>query len=177
MNARVPQELDAAIAERNREYGNQHFAERFVAGREFNVALLGRSDAQPQVLPVAEIEFCNYAPEKPRIVDWRAKWVAASFEYQNTPRRFDFAKCDAGLVAHLEHLATDAWHTCGLRGYARVDFRVDARGAPWILEVNANPCLAPDAGFAAALAADGISYTSAMTRIVALAATDADGAH
>jgi len=55
----------------------------------------------------------------------------------------------------------------GLRGYARVDFRVDAQGRPWILEINANPCLSPDAGFAAALARAGIEFTRAVKWIVA----------
>jgi len=48
-----------------------------------------------------------------------------------------------------------------------VDFRVDAGGQPWILEINANPCLSPDAGFAAALEASGIRMTGAMERILA----------
>jgi len=53
-----------------------------------------------------------------------------------------------------------------VRGYTRVDFRVDEEGQPWILEVNANPCLSPDAGFAAALQRAGIAYPTAMARIL-----------
>jgi D-alanine-D-alanine ligase len=48
-----------------------------------------------------------------------------------------------------------------------VDFRVDAQGRPWILEVNANPCLSPDAGFAAALTHTGIEFTRAIERVLA----------
>jgi hypothetical protein len=44
---------------------------------------------------------------------------------------------------------------------------VDAQGRPWILEINANPCLSPDAGFAAALARAGIDFTKAVEWIVA----------
>jgi D-alanine-D-alanine ligase len=47
-----------------------------------------------------------------------------------------------------------------------VDFRVDAQGRPWILEVNANPCLSPDAGFAAALMHTGIEFTRAIERVL-----------
>ena len=53
-----------------------------------------------------------------------------------------------------------------LRGWARVDFRVDGSGRPCILEVNANPCLSPDAGFAAGLERAGIAYPDAIARIV-----------
>jgi len=55
----------------------------------------------------------------------------------------------------------------GLRGYARIDFRVDQDGQPWILEINPNPCLSPNAGFMAALTEAGISFDEAVRRIVA----------
>ncbi len=42
-------------------------------------------------------------------------------------------------------------------------------GRPLILEVNANPCLAPDAGFAAALVRADIPFTTAVERILAAA--------
>ena len=54
----------------------------------------------------------------------------------------------------------------GLAGYARVDFRVDGDGRPWILEVNVNPCLTPDAGFAAAAFEAGLSYHGLIGEIV-----------
>ena len=54
----------------------------------------------------------------------------------------------------------------GLNGYARVDVRVDAQGTPWVLEVNANPCLARDAGFAAAAHKAGIAYEQLIDQVV-----------
>ena len=54
-----------------------------------------------------------------------------------------------------------------------MDFRIDAAGAPWILEVNANPCLSPDAGFSAALERAGIPFGEAVRRIVADSAVGA----
>ena len=51
-------------------------------------------------------------------------------------------------------------------GYARVDFRVDSNGAPFILEVNMNPCLGADAGFAASAEKAGLSYDGLIGRIV-----------
>jgi len=57
---------------------------------------------------------------------------------------------------------TDLWELFALDGYARVDFRVDSSGMLSVLEVNANPCLSPDAGFAAALAEAGIGFGIAL---------------
>jgi D-alanine-D-alanine ligase len=56
-----------------------------------------------------------------------------------------------------------------MRGYARVDFRVDAAGRPWVLEVNANPCLSPDAGFMAAAERAGLTVTDVIAMIAAAA--------
>ena len=140
------------------------FAERFVDGREFNLSVLGAA-AHVDVLPPAEIDFSAFPSDAPRLVGYRAKWVEDSFEYRNTPRRFDFAAADLRLLDALATLARDAFLAFGLNGYARVDFRVDAAG-PWILEINANPCLAPDAGFAAALDRANIPYADAIERIL-----------
>lgn len=141
------------------------FAESFVDGREFNVSLLAGPDG-PEVLPLAEIDFSEFEPGRVRIVDYAAKWDQSSFAYHHTPRRF-LATCeDVPLASHIQELCIISWNLFQLHGYARVDFRVDRQGNPWILEVNCNPCLAPDAGFAAALAEAGIAWPEALSRIL-----------
>lgn len=141
------------------------FAERFIDGREFNLALLAGSTG-PEILPPAEIAFVDFPDGKPKIVGYTAKWDEGSFEYAHTQRRFADASADGALLAELARLALRCWDVFALGGWARVDFRVDAQGRPWILEVNANPCLSPDSGFAAALAQAGIAYADAAERIV-----------
>jgi D-alanine-D-alanine ligase len=165
-----PAEVEAAIQGKARATGRPHFAEAFIDGREFNLSLLAADETgpsrEPTLLPPAEIDFSAFPAGKPRIVGHSAKWDVASDEYHQTPRTFDFAGSDASLLDELARLALACWSLFGLRGYARVDFRVDREGRPWILEVNANPCLSPDAGFAAALARAGIPYSAAIRRIV-----------
>ncbi len=158
--------LTRQLVERERELGRPCFAEAFVDGREFNVSLVTTVAGAPDVLPVAEIDFSAFPPGKPRIVGTSAKWEPETFEYSHTPRCFEFAPDDAGLVAELAELSRRCWDLFGLRGYARVDFRVDTAGRPWILEVNANPCLSPDAGFAAAVDRAGLSYDTTIRQIV-----------
>ncbi len=161
------EQLSQLISRRSALLERRCFAEQFIDGREFNLAVLGSPDG-PRVLPPAEIDFRAFPPGKPRIVNYQAKWSSGSFEYENTPRMFVRAGAgeDASLAGRLIDLALRCWVAFELRGYARVDFRVDSAGAPWILEVNANPCLAPDAGFAAALAEAGISFDQAVQSIL-----------
>ena len=163
-------ELRQMVRDRSRALGYSCFAERFIDGREFNLSLLDDGCGRPDVLPPAEIVFDGFPADRPRIVGYRAKWAEDSAECRGTPRRFDFPAADSELLDRLSRLASRCWRLFGLRGYARVDFRVDAAGRPWILEVNANPCLSPDAGFAAALERAGIPFREAVRCIVAAAA-------
>jgi D-alanine-D-alanine ligase len=151
--------LDAREAETGRDY----FAEEFIDGREFNLSLIGPA---PRVLPPAEIDFSTFPHGKERIVSHSAKCDPSSFEYHNTERIYDFPKADQCLLQRLSELATECWRVFELCGYARVDFRVDSAGQPWILEINTNPCSSPAAGFAAALNCAGIRYEEGIQAIL-----------
>jgi D-alanine-D-alanine ligase len=170
---RSREELAVELKRRSpREKGSSLFVEQYIDGREFNCALLcGAEPAEPQSLPPAEISFVGYPEGKPRVVGYKAKWVEDSFEYGSTPRRFEFPQEDVPLLGEMRMLSMQCWHHFGLRGYARVDFRVDAAGRPWVLEINTNPCLSLDAGFMAAAGQAGLSIVDVVQRIV----SDADG--
>jgi len=154
-----------AINNQKKKLGAACFAEAYIDGREFNIALLA-TEKDVQILPAAEMLFLDYAPDKLKLLDYRAKWVEDSFEYDHTRRTLDIASKDAALIDNLRHIALRCWEIFGLRGYARVDFRVDKEGNPWVLEINANPCLALEAGFAVALEMAGIKYSKAIEHIV-----------
>jgi D-alanine-D-alanine ligase len=158
-------ELLAALDRAAVRHGGEWFAEAYVPGREFNIALLDSPDG-PEVLPAAEMLFENFAPDRPRVVGYAAKWDEASADYAGTVRTFDFPPADTKLLNALAYAARLTWQAFGLSGYARVDFRVDASGRPLVIDVNANPCLSPDAGFAAALQRAGIPYSQAVSRIL-----------
>jgi len=145
--------------------GRACYAEQYIDGREFNVSVLA-GPSGPEVLPPAEIDFSAFPPGKPRMVGYRAKWEEGSFEFDHTPPRFDFPPSDRPLLDRLGGLALRCWQVFGLRGYARVDFRVDEAGEPWILEINANPCLSPDAGFYAALQRGSLCFEEGIARIL-----------
>jgi len=153
------------VASRSRQLGQACFAEQFIDGREFNLSLIAAGDS-PRVLPPAEIDFAAFPADKPKIVGYAAKWDERAMEYAGTPRKFEFDDADAPLLDWLRTLAIECWRLFDLAGYARVDFRVDSRGQPWILEINANPCLSPDAGFAVALERADLPFVRAIEWIV-----------
>lgn len=153
------------------EYAGRWFAEAYVEGREFNVAVLEEAGG-PRVLPIAEMRFIEWAAERPKIVGYAAKWDEASDDAVKTVRAFGLEKTEPALERRLREQALEAWRLFGLGGYARVDFRVDEAGAPAILEINANPCLEQGAGFAAAAREAGYSYDALIEQIVHAALRD-----
>lgn len=156
------------MARRARELGGRWFAERYVEGREFNLSILER-DGDPQVLPIAEMTFAGYPAGRPKIVGYAAKWDESADEYRATQRLFP--RLAPRLRDTLQQTALRCWQLFDLSGYARVDMRLDEHGTPWVLEVNANPCLSADAGFTAAAARAGIPYERLVERILEAAAS------
>lgn len=138
------------------ETGMPYMAEEYVEGREFNISLI-ESAGSPAILPPVEQDFSLLPASSPRVVGYRAKWVEDSMEYVSIPRRFAFHTADRELLDKTREVAIDCWRVFGLSGYARVDLRVDEYGRLFVLEINANPCLSPEAGFAFAAGLAGLS--------------------
>lgn len=160
--------LRRAVTAIHREFNQPALVERFVGHRELNVSVLQRN-GRAEVLPIAEIDFSAFGKERPRVVGYAAKWLPESFEYASTPRILP-ARLPAKAAAGVRRAALAAWRALGCRDYARVDFRLNRRLRPVVLEVNANPDVSPDAGFAAALDAAGFAYDGFVRAMVENAA-------
>jgi D-alanine-D-alanine ligase len=156
--------IDIQHFRKNKKWNN-HFVEEYIQGREFNMSILAGKDG-PEVMPAAEMQYIDYPAKKPRILNFASKWEEDTFEYNHTIRSFDTVKNDSVLVKEMRKITRHCWDLFELKGYARVDFRVDERNRPFVLEVNANPCLSPDAGFAVACDRAGINYTEMVKRII-----------
>jgi D-alanine-D-alanine ligase len=147
-----------------RRFSGAWFAEEYVEGREFNLSLLGNRGAL-RILPMAEMTFADWPPDKPRIVGYGAKWDEGSAGYRHTVRRFGVERDEPALAAKLRAACEGVWQLFELTGFVRVDFRV-RDGEPLILEINPNPGIAPDAGFAAAASEAGMDYDALIEAIV-----------
>jgi D-alanine-D-alanine ligase len=157
--------LEPAVARIHSQFEQDALVETFIEGREFNLAVIERQGA-PWPLPVAEIDFSLFPPNRPHLVDYDVKWQPGTIAGQVSPRRVP-ADIPPDLTARLHDLACRAWHACGCSDYIRVDTRMDAAGSIYVLEVNANCDLCPLAGLPAALAAAGIPFPTFVLDMVA----------
>jgi D-alanine-D-alanine ligase len=156
-------QLQARAEDFHRQFG-PFLAEEFIDGREFNVSVVG--NAELRVMPIAEIDFSGFPRELFNIVGYRAKWDEDSLEYRESKRIFPVL--EASLQERLESTAKRCYRLFGLRDYGRVDVRVSGGGPIHVLEVNANPCLSPDAGFAAAARQAGMDYRDMVAQLLSL---------
>lgn len=157
----------AALRKRARdmmeEFRQPILAERFIDGREINVTMLGNG-ASLAVLPLHEIDFAAMPSERPRIVSYAAKWEEDHVDYAGT-KPVPLREATPALVAAVEAAARGAWTALGLRDYGRVDLRVDRAGQPWVIDVNPNCDISPDAGVARSAQVAGLSYPQLIDRI------------
>jgi D-alanine-D-alanine ligase len=144
------------------ERWDEVLVQRYVQGREVNVGILGEA-----TLPIAEIDFGHMPKGMWRIVTYRSKWDTGSDEDFGAAPHCP-ARIPAGVATQLRRVAVAAWRLVGGSGYGRVDMRIDERGRPWILEVNANPDIAPDAGLARMARVAGIEYGALVRQICEL---------
>jgi D-alanine-D-alanine ligase len=152
-------ELSAAI-ERLRQSWGDIVVQEFIDGREINLAIVGNC-----LLPPAEIDFSGLPEDAPSIVSFAAKWQTGSPEDLGTQPVCP-APLPDDLTRDLQQLAARAWCLMDGCGYGRVDIRLAAADAPYVIDINPNPDLSPDAGLARQAAVAGWSYEDLIARIV-----------
>ena len=148
-------------------YRQPALVEAFIVGREFNVGVWGNGVAH--TLPISEIDFSAWADPYSHVVHFEAKWDESCAEYQTMNVRCP-APVEPELAQRVEQVVLAAYQAMGCRDYARIDLRVaSADGVPYVLEVNPNPCLATDGGFANAARVAGYDYARMTHQIAAWA--------
>ncbi|MBN1143760.1 MAG: ATP-grasp domain-containing protein [Bacteroidales bacterium] len=149
----------------SRQPASHYFIEEYIEGREFNISILG-GKGKRDALPAAEMIFNDYPAGKPRILGYKAKWDESSAEFKNTTRAFNTLSQESPLYRELVQLTEACWDCFNLKGFARVDFRIDQNEQPYVIEINGNPCISPDSGFIAAANQAGLSSADVIARII-----------
>ncbi len=153
-------------------FGGPVLIEAYIEGREINAALL-ETPSGP-VTALNEIDFSAVPAGRPHILTYAAKWAEESDEFLSTPVKAP-ARLAPDLDRRVRGIAVRLFHALGIRGYARVDIRIDRLNRPFVLEVNPNPDLSPDAGFAKSLGEFGLSYSECVENLVRVASMKRTG--
>jgi D-alanine-D-alanine ligase len=138
--------------------------EAFVGGREFNVGVLGNGTREDpyRALPPAELVYRN---PRWRLCTYHSKWDASHPSYEEIAPVCP-AEGPPELLDRLSRITLECARIFRLAGYARVDFRMDDRGELFVLEVNPNPDLSPDAGMVRAARVCGMAYPELIREIL-----------
>ena len=145
------------------KYKQPVLVEKFIQGREFNVAILG--NLNPKILPVSEIDFSGLGAKDAHVTSYEAKWLEDHPLYKGTP-----SKCPADISPETEKALGDValrvFRALNGKDYGRVDIRMDEYGNIFVLEYNPNPDISPESGYCKALKAAGISFGDFIGRLI-----------
>lgn len=165
-------EVTERVAEIVARYGQPALVERFLAGREFTVALLG-NDGDGRALPLVELDFATLPAEQYPVYGFEAKWIWDQLDDPLAIFRCP-APCSPELESDIEEIAMAAFKQLGCRDWARVDVRCDERGAPHVLEINPLPGVLPDprsnSCYPKAARAAGLSFDEMIVAVLRAAA-------
>jgi D-alanine-D-alanine ligase len=149
-------ELEPAIAEAAK-YDRQLLVEKFVAGRELTIGILG-----DQALPILEII------PKGGFYDFTNKYPFLNPQAGGGAQHVCPARIDPDKTKEIQELALRAYHALGLQVYSRVDVILSETSQPFVLEINTIPGMTEASLLPEAAAAAGISYVDLCARIIAL---------
>ncbi len=155
--------LQKQVAYILKTFNEPALVEEYIEGRELNVAIIGNE--QPTILPISEIDFSKLPSGYPKIVTYNAKWVEGTPEYAGTVGTCP-AQLDTDVEQRIRKVALQAYQLMEIRDYARVDIRLDASNTPYVLEVNPNPDISCDAGFARSARTAGMTFDDMILKIV-----------
>lgn len=131
----TPEQLHAQVAHLAQTYKDAPiFIEEFIPGEEFTVALIGNE--HPEVFPVCQI-----------MLDGQTDLGRNFFHFAYLRSGADYvcpAKIPEAQAKQMQELALRTFRAVECRDFGRVDFRVDKRGTPYVLEINPLPSLSTE---------------------------------
>jgi len=140
-------------------------AEEYIDGRELYVTVIGQK--RLNVLPAREMKFGELA-EDARIATYKSKWD------DNYRDKWGIKSVHAGKLANgvqeeIHDVCKRAYRALNIQSYLRFDIRVAPTGKVYIIEPNANPCIAKIDEVAQSAIKAGMSYEHLIKKVIMLA--------
>ena len=161
-NSRVEnlQQLQAEVEKVCKVYKQPALCEQFIKGTEFTVAVIGNEN--PIALPVVQYAVAGNTNMGNEFYSYE-HIVAKSVQYICP------AQIDKAMALKLQEVAIVAYKSIECRDLGRVDFRVDEKGNPFVLEINPLPNLSPSEVFPMCAKAYGLTYNQLINKILGFA--------
>ncbi len=135
--------------------GSSIFIEEFIEGNEFTIAIIGNE--QPEIYPVCQIALDGETNLGRKFFHWA--YLRSGADYV-CPARIPEA-----LARRMQELALRTYQVVDCRDFGRVDFRVDRKGTPYVLEINPLPSLSTEDVFNFIAKTKGLTHHQIITRI------------
>jgi len=139
-----------------RDYRQPALVEAFVPGPEFTVTLIGNDP--PAALPAVQRALDRATGIGLHALEGPGRGPGPA------PVAVTPGQLEPGLESRLAALAIRAFEALECRDFARIDFRLDARGEPVFLEINPLPTFATDGTFAILAELEGTSLDAMLGR-------------
>jgi D-alanine-D-alanine ligase len=141
-------------------YRQSALVEEFIRGSEFTVLVIGNET--PQALPPVQIKIAGNLDAGDLVYTSR-RLTGPDIEYVCP------AKISKNLDKQLRAVAIKAYQALDCRDFGRVDFRVDAKGRLYVLEINPLPSLSTEDVFPLVAQANGMTYNQLILKIIDIA--------
>ena len=119
------------------------------------------------------MEFSERVDEQgkamPKTITFRAKWDPHSKDFYAMDGKCPAVGVEPAIAARIAEVARHAYFVMGCRDYARIDMRLDAAGAPYVLEVNPNPDLSDGSASIQCAVASGRTFAQTINEILGFA--------
>lgn len=144
-------------------YDKPILVEEFLTGKDLSIGIIGNPPENYTVLPLTQEDYSDLPEELPKLCGYEAKWIPDSPYWKIKSSPADLPKeteeliieCSLKLITRLE-----------CRDYTRLDWRLDAKGNPKLLEVNPNPGWCWDGHLAKMAKIADISYSDMIAMIL-----------
>ncbi len=154
------EELKAGVKNIYDEFQAPTLVEEYIDGREVNVGLLGNNPVV--ALPPLELVF----KDGEKIYTYEDKTSRKTLSRVESVCPADI---DETLTKKVQDLAVRTFKALGCYDSARVDFRIDKEGNPYVLEVNSMASLGAHASYVQAANTVGLSYNKLIQKIIDVA--------
>ncbi|MDI6605976.1 MAG: ATP-grasp domain-containing protein [Candidatus Omnitrophota bacterium] len=138
-------------------YKQPALVEEFIRGQEFTVAIVGND--LPEVMPIVQIKIDGELQLNEKFYTF-ARIASDKLEYVCP------APISKGLSGKIRELSLKTYQAVDCRDFGRVDFRVDNKGDPYVLEINPLPSLSTEDVFMLIAKTMGITYEEMIGRIL-----------